>query len=150
MNPTAPAVLPSALIAVLAVIAGLHAYWGFGGRWPGHDEASCAGLVIGKTPGGRMPPPWACFAVSAALAVGTLLVIDVSFGSHGLVPFDLIRSAYGVFAGVFLLRGAAGYVPVLWRPSAQTPFFTLNRRYYSPLCLVLGAGLALNLFAHKL
>ena len=66
--------LAGALCLVLAGIAALHAYWGLGGRWPGHDEAGLADRVIGKT-----------------------------------------------------------------------AFVRLNTRYYSPLCLLLGAGLIANL-----
>ena len=47
-----------------------------------------------------------------------------------------------VFAG----RGIAGYVPV-WRARfPREPFATYDRRYYSPLCLILAAAFAALLF----
>ena len=138
-------VLPPVLIAVLVAIAGLHAYWGTGGRWPAKDEAALAGLVIGKTPGKRMPPPLACFAVAVAILIGTCLIAAASYGQVQGLLGRLLAFAYCIFTAVFVLRGLAGYLPKLWAPSIETPFFALNRRYYSPLCLALGAGLIFNL-----
>ncbi len=138
-------ILPLVLIGVLVAIAGLHAYWGLQGRWPAKDEATLSGLVIGKTPDGAMPPPIACFAVAAAILIGVGLVIVVSFGDIPGLTQRLLVAAYGVFAAVFVLRGLAGYVPAIWAGSAGTPFVTLNTRYYSPLCLAIGAGLFANL-----
>ena len=138
-------VLAAALCLVLTGIAALHAYWGLGGRWPGHDETGLADMVIGKTPGGRMPPPTACFAVAVAILVGVSLIALVSFGDLQEPSKLRVQLAYGVFTAVFLLRGAAGYVPAIWRRSAGTAFVRLNTHYYSPLCLLLGAGLIANL-----
>ena len=137
--------LPLVLIGLLVAIAGLHAYWGLHGRWPAKDEATLSGMVIGKTPGGRMPPPIACFAVTTAIMIGIGLVVAVSFGNPLGLTQRLLVAAYGVFAAVFVLRGLAGYVPAIWSGSAGTPFVTLNTRYYSPLCLAIGAGLFVNL-----
>eukprot|EP01035_Chromulina_nebulosa_P031692 gene31691-biopygen20376 len=94
--------------AVLIAIAGLHAHWGLGGRWPAHDEATLADMVIGKTPGGRMPPPAACFGVAAALLAGVALILLVSFVDLTGRARVLVTIAYGVLTAVFLLRGAAG------------------------------------------
>ncbi len=136
--------LPVLLILVLSAVALLHGYWGTGGRWPARDEAALAGLVIGRTPGGRMPTPAACFGVCLAILAGVGLTATVSFASLA-PPLSLpALAAYAVFTAVFVLRGIAGFVPAIWRRSAGTPFVRLNTRYYSPLCLLLGAGLALN------
>ena len=137
--------LAGALCLVLAGIAALHAYWGLGGRWPGHDEAGLADRVIGKTSGGRMPPPAACFAVAVAILAGVSLIALVSFRDLQGPSKLLVQLAYGVFTAVFLLRGMAGYVPAIWRRSAGTAFVRLNTRYSSPLCLLLGTGLIANL-----
>ena len=133
------------LILLLIGIAALHAYWGLGGRWPGRDEPTLAGLVIGSTRGGRMPGPLACFAVAAALLAGAGLVGLISFGSAGGVIYGLAKVGYITCALVFTVRGAVGYVPAIWRRSAGTPFVELNTRYYSPLCLLIGAGMFANL-----
>lgn len=137
--------LALALIVVLTGIAALHVYWGLRGRWPAMDEATLAGMVIGRTQGGHMPPPIACFAVAGAILAGVALVAAVSFVAMPDPWARLARLGYGVFTAVFVARGAAGYVPALWRRSAGTAFVRLNTRYYSPLCLLLGAGLIANL-----
>ena len=136
--------LPLALIVVLGAIALLHGYWGLGGLWPARDEAALAGLVIGRTPGGRMPSPAACFGVCLAILTGAALTAAVSFVRLAPALSLLILAAYAVFTAVFVLRGVAGYIPAVWRRSAGTAFVRLNTRYYSPLCLLLGAGLVLN------
>jgi hypothetical protein len=47
-----------------------------------------------------------------------------------------------VIAGTFVARGIAGYTP-RWREYFyDQPFTTRDRRYYSPLCLLLGMGYA--------
>lgn len=138
-------ILAIALVLTLGGIAALHAYWGFGGRWPARDEATLADMVIGKTPGGRMPPPAACFAVAAAILAGVGLIVLVSFGGLPHPAAAFVRGAYWIFTAVFVARGVAGFVPALWRRSSGTAFVRLNTRYYSPLCLLLGAGLISNL-----
>ena len=50
-------------------------------------------------------------------------------------------------ATVFLARGVAGYVPAWRRLQSAEPFTTLDRRYYAPLCLALGTGFLIILFA---
>ena len=52
--------------------------------------------------------------------------------------------AYLGLTFVFLARGVAGYVPALWRRARATSFYRLNRLYYSPLCLLIAAGLVVN------
>ena len=138
-------ILAIALMVVLTGIAAMHAYWGIGGRWPGRDQPTLSDIVIGKTPGGRMPPPVACFAVAAAILAGVGLILLVSFVAMAEPWMALARAGYWIFTAVFVVRGAAGYVPAIWRASAGTAFARLNTRYYSPLCLLLGAGLIANL-----
>ena len=47
--------LTLAVCLVLAAIALLHAYWGFGGLWPARDEAGLTATVIGVRGRNRMP-----------------------------------------------------------------------------------------------
>ena len=133
------ALLAIALWAVLAAIAVLHAAWGLGSHWPCESEESLV-RSAGGTPGARrMYPPSACFTVAALLAgvsVWPLFVV-------GLLPeawprWLTLLSGAGI-AAVFLGRGVAGYVPAWRRLQSAEPFATLDRRYYAPLCLALGA-----------
>ena len=127
--------LAAVLTAVLLPIAALHAYWGLGGVWPASDVAALARAVVGdgRT---RMPPPWSCFAVAVVLAgVAAWPWVILAGARHdGVVVVSI------VIAGVFFLRGLAGYSP-RWRSRFPVePFAARDRQIYSPLCMVIATG----------
>lgn len=132
-----------ALIAVLIAIGALHFYWGVGGRWPGHDDASLVSIVAGAK-SGRMYGFAACAAVTFALTAAAAVVA----ARHSFImssPFGwIVTAGYVVMILVFALRGLAPYVTPAFEYARGTPFFDLNRLYYAPLCLLIAAGLALN------
>ena len=101
------------------------------------QRVALARAVVGD---GRrhMPPPIACIAVSAVLAFVALWPLCVAAGVTDLpVPQTSVT-----IGGVFVGRGLAGFVP-RWRELfSDEPFATRDRRYYSPLCIVLGLGYA--------
>jgi hypothetical protein len=135
-------VLALVLGAVLTMIAALHAYWGIGGVWPGTDPQSCARAVAGFKGIDAMPSPFACFAVAAVIVAAALVVLalDSVFAS----PFDRLSLAGAALfvALAFLFRGVLGFTP-FWRSlTPEMPFARLDLRYYSPLCLLLGIGIA--------
>ncbi len=135
--------IPALVIVVLAILAALHAWWGLGGRWPGRDERHLVELVIGRTASMRMPGFVPSMLVAAALfAAATLValqggVISVDLGAWGN---RLVQSAFWIACTVFVLRGVAGFVPPIFAYARGTPFERLNRRFYSPLCLLIAAG----------
>ena len=54
---------------------------------------------------------------------------------------SLLRQAsVGLFALVFLVRGALAYTSFWRRLTPQEPFATLDRTRYGPLCLAIGLG----------
>ena len=126
------------LAAALFALAGIHLYWGLGGRWPGHDEASMVEHVVGRTRGMRAPGLLASAGVALALAAGGLLIAATLTPT----PWDgwLKAARWGLFA-VFAGRGLATYVPAVFRYAEGTPFATLNRRAYGPLCLAIALGI---------
>ncbi|GAA2838164.1 uncharacterized protein DUF3995 [Aminobacter aminovorans] len=133
-------VLAFALAAVLYLIASIHAYWGLGGVWPGTDQASCARTVVGALGIETMPSPVASFAVTACLIVATLWPLAlVGIFATPFPKVGLAASALMV-ALVFLGRGIAGFTPAWRRLTPEMPFARLDRQYYSPLCLAIGAG----------
>ena len=134
-------VLATILTVVLAAIAALHAYWGFGGVWPGRDSADCARRTGGFRGARTMPGPAACFAVAAVLAIAALIPIFLA-GRFGV----LALLAGLAVAFVFLGRGVAGFTPAWRRLTPDEPFATLDVRYYSPLCLAIGAGFVSLIF----
>jgi hypothetical protein len=130
--------LALALAIPLTAIAALHAYWGIGGVWPGTDRASCARAVVGFN--NLMPSPAACFAVAIVILV--TLLVALALGGWFATPLDRIRlSGMALLIGLgFLARGVAGYTPWWRRLTPEQPFARLDTRFYSPLCLALGAG----------
>jgi hypothetical protein len=126
------------LAAALLALAGIHLYWAFGGRWPGHDEASMVEHVVGRTRGMRAPGLLASIGVALALATGGALVAATLVST----PWDpWLKAALWLLFAVFAGRGLATYVPPVFRYAEGTPFATLNRRAYGPLCLAIALGI---------
>jgi hypothetical protein len=130
-------------MAVMLSIGALHFYWGVGGRWPGHDDASLISIVAGAQ-SGRMYGFAACAAVAIALSAAAAIVaarhsaiMTTSFGW-------IVTAGYVVLILVFALRGLAAYVTPIFEYARGAPFFELNRLYYAPLCLAIAAGLCVN------
>lgn len=121
------------LAGVLFLLAAIHVYWGFGGRWPGRDEASMVEHVVGRTRGMKAPGLRASLMVALALAVGGGLILAP--------PLPLVKAARWVLCAVLFLRGVATYVPPVFRYAEGTPFWRLNRRAYGPLCLAIALGI---------
>lgn len=125
------------MIAALlfAALAVLHLYWGLGGRWPGHDEASLAATVYG--PSGTMPGRAACFAVAGLLVAASVTVLSAT----GLIfALPLAQVGSWIIVVVLVARGGLGFFDRFLRPATRgTRFERLNLVIYSPLCLILGA-----------
>ncbi len=133
------------LAGVLTGVAGLHVYWGLGGVWPGTDRRDLVRRVIGHPQVPEMPGLALTLSVAAAIALTALWPLLLA----GLLPLALPRwlvfwGGAGI-AAVFLLRGLAGASGLMRRVYTIEPFATLNQRYYSPLCLLLGLGYLLLL-----
>lgn len=129
-----------AMTAVLTLVAGLHVYWGIGGVWPGSDRLTLARSVVGFRGVKVMPSASASLAVAACLVLAALWpsalagLFATPFEPAGLVAGSVL------LALVFLGRGLAGYLPAWRRLTPEEPFATNDRRWFSPLCLALGAG----------
>jgi hypothetical protein len=134
------ALFASAISMVVYALAVAHAYWGFGGFWPAINPERLAKSVVG-TPGiRRMPPPASCFAVAALLAaIASWPLFAAGLLAEAWPPW-LTALAGAAIAAAFLGRGIAGYTQVWRRRFPEQPFALLDQRYYSPLCLALGAG----------
>ncbi len=127
------------IAGILFLLAAVHLYWGFGGRWPGHDEASMVEHVVGRTRGMKAPGLPASAAVAVALATGGGLVLATIFPPPPFEP--LLQAARWILFAVFAGRGLATYVPPVFRYAEGTPFWRLNRRAYGPLCLAIALGI---------
>lgn len=121
----------------LAGIAALHVAWGRGSAFPFASREELADAVIGSR---AVPSPAACHAVAVALAAASALVADAP-----IAPPPLRRLGRGVVAAVLTVRGVAGLAgrtDLLSPGSASPRFRSLDRRFYSPLCLALAYGAA--------
>lgn len=129
-----------ALICTLGAIGLLHLAWAFGLNWPGTDPVSRAARVVG-TPGRALLGFFSWALIAACLFGGAAVV----WAGHTPIADPL--HAFLVFGGyltlilVFTLRGLAPYITPVFQYARDTPFYTLNRRYYAPLCLIIAAGL---------
>ena len=130
------------IAVVLGAIAVLHVYWGFGGVWPGTDRKSCARAVAGFRGIDRMPPPAACFAVAAGLASIALSgLVLTGLIAAPFLPAVYVRAMVLIAGLVFLARGTLGFTPFWRRLTPEIPFARNDMRWFSPLCLLVGAGL---------
>ena len=140
-------VLAAALSFGLLVIAVVHALWGAKVWWPIADETALARTVVGQTGIEKMPPSLSCFLVAGALGVGALTPwAALNFFPLPETVSAFVRYLVAAFAVVFLLRGLAGYSGPFSRYFSEEPFRSLDRRFYSPLCLAFGAGFAAVFF----
>ena len=132
--------LALAVSAIVLAIAGVHAYWGCGGIWPAPSAERLAKAVVG-TPGIQaMPSAPACFAVAVILAgIGVWPVFAAGIIAEPW-PHWLTSVPGFAIAAVFLGRGVAGYTSAWRRRFGERPFASLDRRVYSPLCLLIGAS----------
>lgn len=142
-------VLAFLLFVVLAFIAAIHAYWAFGGYWPAATEQELINTVIGAPNMTGMPSVWSTLVV-AFLVLLTAFTTLAAGGIITAAPHWLVRLTTAGVGAVFFLRGIGGYFfeKVAWAP--VEPFATLNRTFYSPLCLAVAVGLfLLALASHK-
>ncbi|MEM9014295.1 MAG: DUF3995 domain-containing protein [Pseudomonadota bacterium] len=127
------------LFLSLISMAALHAFWAFGGLWPGSTERELIDTVVGDPRLQEMPSQVLTVFVAAMLL--TSAVIALFAGGLLTAPGWLAISASMAVGIVFLSRGIVGlffFEKVFWQ--SVEPFTTLNLRYYSPLCLALGVG----------
>jgi Protein of unknown function (DUF3995) len=130
------------MFVALALIAVMHAAWGFGVRWPAQDERDLVALVVGRTGRARMPTRSECLGAAAAIfAAG---VVALAAADLIILPLPaIVVTAAAIFAtAVFAGRGVAAYLPAWRRRFAQEPFATLDRNWYAPLCLLFALAFA--------
>ncbi len=126
-----------ALFLILFAIAALHAYWGFGGLWPGATAKELVDTVIGVPEMRRMPPPWMAFAIAALVFLAGIFAL-LRGGVFRFKPHWIVTAATTVLTLVFLGRAAAGFWIAANGSKASEPFATNDLVLYSPLCLLIG------------
>ena len=125
----------------LLLIAALHVYWGLGGVWPGTDAADLAARVAGFAGEPSPPSAFASFRVAALLVYSAVVALVLGGLIESPFPFFLLGPSALTITLIFLARGVAGYTSAWRRLTPAQPFARLDRLYYSPLCLLIGAGI---------
>ena len=133
------------LFAVMATISALHFYWAFGGLWPASTVEDLARTVVGTPDHPYMPGAALTFVVSVLIFAGGLIPVLHVTGSPVWLPRIVTTAGLVVLTLVFLGRGLGTYLVPSMLENAAEPFRTLNFRFFSPLCVVLGVGYAVFL-----
>tara|TARA_R110002124_G_scaffold114535_63_gene269908 strand:- start:17268 stop:17699 length:432 start_codon:yes stop_codon:yes gene_type:complete len=129
--------LASLMFVLLLAISVAHLMWSIGQTWPIRTEKLLAQTVVGTRDIQRMPPRLLSFAVALAMLVAGILALSLADHDSGGLPLTLLGLP---LAATFLGRGIVGYTS-WWAEKTPESNFRLNdRRVYSPLCLLLGAG----------
>ncbi|POY39210.1 DUF3995 domain-containing protein [Solitalea longa] len=123
------------LFLIFLFLAGIHFYWGLGGRW-------AADAVI-PTKGNNVkvfnPKFLECFIVGLGLlAVGLFILTGAGITRFNL---SLTFSKYGLWtiAIIFFLRSVGEFKYVgFFKRIKNTKFGRNDTKYYSPLCLLIG------------
>ena len=126
--------------SMLMAIAAVHVYWAFGGAWPASERAELPQTVVG-TQGSHMPKKAVTLAVAFMIFLAALVPLIWTRVLPVLLPQALQVLALWGLVAIFLGRGLVTYTPLADHYSTVEPFRTLDRKYYSPLCLLLGLSL---------
>lgn len=126
------------MFVTLSLVAALHLVWASGSTWPVANREQFARNFIGTDSGDHTPCKALCAQVALLIFAGALLPLWTTDIITSPLPAWSRPLSMWVLFTVFALRGLSAYaLPNL--PRAE-PFRTLDRRYYSPLCLLLAAG----------
>lgn len=129
------------LSLVLAAISILHALWASGSSWPKENDEALVQAVVGSSGRTEMPAKWQSAFVALCLAGGAVLPhLTLQTVTIPHLPLELVSLSTWALTIVFLGRGLIGTTPWFRKLLPGEPFVSLNRKYYSPLCLIIGAG----------
>jgi Protein of unknown function (DUF3995) len=127
------------VFVTLTAISLVHLAWAFGSAFPCKDRETLVRTVVGSSGGGgAMPPGFASAFVAAATFMAALWPLIMQGRILTFVPVPLVGLGAIVLILVFLGRGIIGLTPWFRRLLPEEPFVSLNRKYYSPLCIALG------------
>ena len=123
----------------LLMIAFAHLLWALGFTWPIRNEALLVKAVVGTPGATKMPSRWLTLLFALLILAAGIVALSIADHDSGGVLWTIVGA---LLALVFLGRGIAGYTP-RWRTAhSAEPFASLDRKFYSPLCLWIGVGFA--------
>jgi uncharacterized protein DUF3995 len=135
------------LSAILVAVALLHTFWAFGSPWPMKNDQELVTAVVGASGRTDMPAKWQS-AFVAVCSAGAAVWPYFLAGKIVLpfLPQTIVSLGGWALMLVFLGRGLIGLTPWFKNLLPVEPFVSLNRKYYSPLCLIIGTGFLALLF----
>lgn len=132
--------ISTAIALILTATAIVHIAWGFGALWPAKDKQTLINTVIGGKGMTQMPGFWLTMSVAAGIGAAGIFAL---WGAQVItlpLPEWMRLTSLIVLTAIFLLRGISCYLPFGPLQNSVEPFRTLDKRYYSPLILMIGAG----------
>lgn len=124
----------------LAGAAAVHLLWASGSSWPAKDYDDLANLVVGRGPFPSRP----LTAVVAGLLM-TASTIAVAANRPAPAQSWVVRIGPKIVAATLLVRGVVGLaVSARGVGQASEQFRQWDLRLYSPLCIALGACVAIG------
>lgn len=130
-------VLSSFMFVALLAVSFAHLVWSLGFSWPIRNRTLLAQTVVGTAGIERMPSRLVTLATAVFLFAAGVIALSLADPDSGGLTLTLLALP---LAMIFIVRGAIGFT-AWWAQRTPEPSFRFNdRRVYSPLCLVLGAG----------
>jgi len=129
----------SILFLCLLVVAIAYFLWAIGSKYPIRDPHLVARTIDGR-PGVERLSRLSAFGVAVFALIAAVIGTALGDLDSGGMALTIAGAVVGL---LFAVRGILGYTPA-WRASHPVePFASLDRRYYSPLCLVVAACFAI-------
>ena len=132
------------LSTVFFVLAGIHMYWGLGGKWALDDAYPTKedGTSLSKVPG-----VVASFIVATGLFVfGLFYLINGQIISI-VLPSYLSAYGYWIIAFIFFLRAVGDFKYVgMFKKIKKTSFAKKDTKIYTPLCIFISCLTFLLIF----
>jgi hypothetical protein len=129
--------IAAVIFVPLLAVSIAHFVWSLGGTWPLRNRELLMKTVYGRPGMTRMPSRPVTFVVSILILAAGVIALALADHSGGGILLTVVGALLAV---IFIARGVIGYTAGWRAVFSDEPFATLDRRNYSPLCLVLGAG----------
>lgn len=123
----------------LTAVGALHLAWASGSPWPARNRKRLAESVVGNA--AALPEPTATAVVGATALVGGAIA-GGALGESGVAV--AVRRTGGAVLLARAVFGGDAALAVLGLPPAGKRFRELDRRFYRPLCGVLGAAMIIG------
>ncbi|KFF10849.1 DUF3995 domain-containing protein [Flavobacterium hydatis] len=124
----------SILVIIFLFLAGIHIYWGFGGKW-GYEAAIPTTENNEKL---MSPKLKECMVVAIALLILSVLVLIKSGIITYILPNWIQEYGICIILILFMIRAIGDFKYVgFFKKVKTTKFAQMDTKYFSPLCLLI-------------